>query len=189
MLQLPNYLEKDWSCKGEITANPPEFAVWSFESFDSAQKVVLDLGMHTSYKHGSIIMALYCPFWMLNKTGLMLSYRVRSTFSADNIFLACFRKLFSLKILETLNTQLFQIAFFSENTSNVIELFAILCANVCFPSFDLYSFFSYSSPSVFRNNLLIGAAILPGENPCIQHAPLFCRNQVRVAKSTRVRSR
>ncbi|CAL1678436.1 unnamed protein product [Lasius platythorax] len=75
IIKLPNYLEKDWSCKGEIVANPPEFAVWSFESFDSAQKVILDLGMHTSHKHGSIVMALYCPFWMLNKTGLMLSYR------------------------------------------------------------------------------------------------------------------
>ncbi|XP_071565919.1 intermembrane lipid transfer protein Vps13 isoform X2 [Temnothorax nylanderi] len=78
IIKLPNYLEKDWSCKGEIVANPPEFAVWSFESFDSAQKVILDLGMHTSYKHSSIVMALYCPFWMLNKTGLMLSYRKSS---------------------------------------------------------------------------------------------------------------
>ncbi|CAL1678435.1 unnamed protein product [Lasius platythorax] len=78
IIKLPNYLEKDWSCKGEIVANPPEFAVWSFESFDSAQKVILDLGMHTSHKHGSIVMALYCPFWMLNKTGLMLSYRKSS---------------------------------------------------------------------------------------------------------------
>ncbi|XP_047359321.1 vacuolar protein sorting-associated protein 13 isoform X2 [Vespa velutina] len=78
VIKLPNYLEKNWSCKGEIIANPPEFSVWSFESFDSAQKVVMDLGMHTSYKHGSIIMALYCPFWMLNKTGLMLSYRKSS---------------------------------------------------------------------------------------------------------------
>lgn len=75
VIKLPNYLEKNWSCKEEIIANPPEFSVWSFESFDSAQKVVMDLGMHASYKHGSIIMALYCPFWMLNKTGLMLSYR------------------------------------------------------------------------------------------------------------------
>ncbi|KAI4501433.1 hypothetical protein M0802_003310 [Mischocyttarus mexicanus] len=78
IIKLPNYLEKNWSCKGEIIANPPEFSVWSFESFDSAQKVVMDLGMHTSHKHGSIIMALYCPFWMLNKTGLMLSYRKSS---------------------------------------------------------------------------------------------------------------
>ncbi|OAD52957.1 Vacuolar protein sorting-associated protein 13A, partial [Eufriesea mexicana] len=74
IIKLPNYLEKDWSCRGEIIANPAEFSVWSFESFDSAQKAVMDLGMHTSYKHGSIVMALYCPFWMLNKTGLMLSY-------------------------------------------------------------------------------------------------------------------
>nr|XP_050858456.1 intermembrane lipid transfer protein Vps13 isoform X2 [Vespula vulgaris] len=78
VIKLPNYLEKNWSCKGEIIANPPEFSVWSFESFDSSQKVIMDLGMHTSYKHGSIIMALYCPFWMLNKTGLMLSYRKSS---------------------------------------------------------------------------------------------------------------
>ncbi|XP_076225482.1 vacuolar protein sorting 13C isoform X3 [Nomia melanderi] len=79
IIKLPNYLEKDWSCRGEILANPPEFSVWSFESFDSAEKVVMDLGMHASYKHGSTVMALYCPFWMLNKTGLMLSYR-----SGDN---------------------------------------------------------------------------------------------------------
>ncbi|XP_076681161.1 vacuolar protein sorting 13C isoform X2 [Andrena cerasifolii] len=78
IIKLPNYLEKDWSCRGEILAAPPEFSVWSFESFDSAQKVVMDLGMHTSYKHSSIVMALYCPFWMLNKTGLMLSYRKSS---------------------------------------------------------------------------------------------------------------
>ncbi|XP_053986716.1 intermembrane lipid transfer protein Vps13 isoform X2 [Hylaeus volcanicus] len=84
IIKLPNYLEKDWSCRGEIIANPPEFSVWSFESFDSAQKVVLDLGMHTSYKHGSIVMALYCPFWMLNKTGLMLSYRKSSKGSKEH---------------------------------------------------------------------------------------------------------
>ena len=92
MLQLPNYLEKDWSCRGEILANPPEFSVWSFESFDSAQKVIMDLGMHTSFEHGSIIMALYCPFWMLNKTGLMLSYRVSIIKTVlNNFFFASFK--------------------------------------------------------------------------------------------------
>ncbi|KAL7290198.1 hypothetical protein TKK_0015907 [Trichogramma kaykai] len=78
VIKLIQYLEKDWSCNVDITANAPEFSVWSFESFDSAQKVIMDLGIHTSYNHGSIIMALYCPFWMLNKTGLMLSYRKSS---------------------------------------------------------------------------------------------------------------
>ncbi|XP_031777535.1 vacuolar protein sorting-associated protein 13 isoform X3 [Nasonia vitripennis] len=78
VIKLPQYLEKDWSCRVELTSNPAEFSVLSFESFDSAQKVIMDLGIHSSFKHGSIIMALYCPFWMLNKTGLMLSYRKSS---------------------------------------------------------------------------------------------------------------
>ncbi|XP_046738037.1 vacuolar protein sorting-associated protein 13 isoform X1 [Diprion similis] len=78
VIKLPQYLEKDWSCRVEIQANPPEFSVCSFESYDSPQKVVMDLGIHTSFKHGSLIMALYCPFWMLNKTGLMLYYRKSS---------------------------------------------------------------------------------------------------------------
>ncbi|XP_051160676.1 intermembrane lipid transfer protein Vps13 isoform X3 [Leptopilina boulardi] len=78
VIKLPQYLEKDWSCNVDISPDPQEFSVWSFESFDSAQKVVMDLGIHSSFKHGSVIMALYCPFWMLNKTGLMLSYRKSS---------------------------------------------------------------------------------------------------------------
>ncbi|XP_033213445.1 vacuolar protein sorting-associated protein 13 isoform X2 [Belonocnema kinseyi] len=78
VIKLSQYLEKDWSCNVDISTDPPEFSVWSFESFDSAQKVVMDLGIHSSFKHGSVIMAIYCPFWMLNKTGLMLSYRKSS---------------------------------------------------------------------------------------------------------------
>jgi hypothetical protein len=75
-VQMVDYLEKEWSCKHEIQLNAPEFAVWTFESYDSVQKVSLDLGMNTLSKQGSIVMSLYCPFWMLNKTGVMLTYRV-----------------------------------------------------------------------------------------------------------------
>ncbi|KAK3913373.1 Vacuolar protein sorting-associated protein 13 [Frankliniella fusca] len=72
---IPKYLEKEWSCKNQIRATPSEFAVWVFESFDSNEKVCLDLGVHTVSKNGSLTMAIYAPFWMLNKTGRMLSYR------------------------------------------------------------------------------------------------------------------
>ncbi|KAJ1520910.1 hypothetical protein ONE63_003990 [Megalurothrips usitatus] len=75
VMRIPSYLEKEWSCKNSIKATPSEFTVWVFESFDSAEKVCLDLGVHTVSKNGSMIMAIYAPFWMLNKTGLMLSYR------------------------------------------------------------------------------------------------------------------
>lgn len=75
VLRIVDYLEKEWSCKHEIQLNAPEFAVWTFDSYDSVQKVSLDLGMNTLSKKGSIVMSLYCPFWMLNKTGVMLTYR------------------------------------------------------------------------------------------------------------------
>lgn len=75
VIRISDYLEKEWSCKHEISASPPELSVWTFESYDSAQRMTLDLGMHSTNKDGSLVFALYCPFWMLNKTGLMLSYR------------------------------------------------------------------------------------------------------------------
>nr|XP_023022705.1 vacuolar protein sorting-associated protein 13-like [Leptinotarsa decemlineata] len=37
--------------------------------------MTLDLGMHSLHKNGSLLMTLYCPFWMLNKTGLLLAYK------------------------------------------------------------------------------------------------------------------
>lgn len=54
----------------------PEFQVLQFESHDSNQMTIMDLGLHTLNKNGTLIVSIYCPFWMLNKTGLMLSYRV-----------------------------------------------------------------------------------------------------------------
>lgn len=75
IIRIPDYLEKEWMCKHEVQANPPQFSVWTFDSYDSVQKVSMDLGIHTVHKSGSLVMSVYCPFWMLNKTGMMLSYR------------------------------------------------------------------------------------------------------------------
>lgn len=43
--QLVQYLEKDWSCTTEIPSVPSEFAVWTFSSYDSVDKMTLDLGV------------------------------------------------------------------------------------------------------------------------------------------------
>ncbi|CAG9772493.1 unnamed protein product [Ceutorhynchus assimilis] len=75
VIRLPEYLEKEWSCRKETDINPEEFEVWTFNSYDSPAKMSLDLGVHTINKDGSFIYSLYCPFWMLNKTGLMIGYR------------------------------------------------------------------------------------------------------------------
>lgn len=75
-------MEKTWSCKRKIQNNSPEFSVWAFDSYDSTLKMTLDLGVHKSFHQGSILLALYCPFWMINKTEMMLTYRV----SIQNLF-------------------------------------------------------------------------------------------------------
>lgn len=74
-------MEKCWVYTGEMPENAPEFAVWSFDSHDSVLKMTLDLGMHCTEVNGSQHFSLYCPFWMLNKTGLPLAYRVSLIFS------------------------------------------------------------------------------------------------------------
>ncbi|XP_028133900.2 intermembrane lipid transfer protein Vps13 isoform X1 [Diabrotica virgifera virgifera] len=75
VFRIPEYLEKEWSCRKALDGEPEEFSVWSFESFDSATKMILDLGMYIVRKNDSLELMLYCPFWMINKTGLMLGYR------------------------------------------------------------------------------------------------------------------
>jgi vacuolar protein sorting-associated protein 13A/C len=59
-----------------VPAEPPEFGVWTFSSYDSAGKTSLQLGVRFENLNNGLTMTIYCPFWMLNKTGLNLSYRV-----------------------------------------------------------------------------------------------------------------
>ncbi|EAT37516.1 AAEL010508-PA [Aedes aegypti] len=73
--RLVNYLEKDWSCTTEIPAQPPEFGVWTFNAYDSVEVMSLQLGVKYENRTDGLTLIVYCPFWMLNKTGLMLSYR------------------------------------------------------------------------------------------------------------------
>ncbi|XP_057669487.1 intermembrane lipid transfer protein Vps13 isoform X2 [Diorhabda carinulata] len=75
VFRIPDYLEKEWSCRKPLAGDPDEFSVWTFESFDSSTKMSLELGMYIVKRNESLELTLYCPFWMLNKTGLMLGYR------------------------------------------------------------------------------------------------------------------
>ncbi|XP_075230691.1 vacuolar protein sorting 13C isoform X2 [Lycorma delicatula] len=81
VIRISGYLDKEWSCKHSISENPPELEVWTFESYDSPQRITFDLGMHAINKQGSLVLALYCPFWMINKTGLSLCYRLADDMS------------------------------------------------------------------------------------------------------------
>jgi len=44
------------------------------EHFCNSQQ---DLGIRTAFDMGTKELSLYCPFWMVNKTGLDLTYKVR----------------------------------------------------------------------------------------------------------------
>lgn len=76
IFQIQNYLEKCWVCTKNLPDLESELSVWSFESHDSPAVMTLDLGMHSADMEGTQVLSLYCPFWMLNKTGFTLCYRV-----------------------------------------------------------------------------------------------------------------
>lgn len=37
-----------------------------------------DLGLHCKLNKGTLDVSLFCPYWMINKTGKWLAYRVKS---------------------------------------------------------------------------------------------------------------
>ncbi|XP_037079408.1 vacuolar protein sorting-associated protein 13-like [Pollicipes pollicipes] len=74
-LQLLSYLDRRWSCSKQLEAEPDELTVWTFLSADGDYQTDLSLGMHTRTVCGSQLMSLYAPFWMINRTGKMLTYK------------------------------------------------------------------------------------------------------------------
>ncbi|KAH9640442.1 hypothetical protein HF086_018108 [Spodoptera exigua] len=75
VIMIQNYLDKCWVCTKNLPDSDTELSVWSFESHDSPSVMTLDLGMHSVDLEGTQVLSLYCPFWMLNKTGFTLCYR------------------------------------------------------------------------------------------------------------------
>ncbi|CAG9795097.1 unnamed protein product [Diatraea saccharalis] len=75
VIMIQNYLDKCWVCTKNLPDTETELSVWTFESHDSPSVMNLDLGMHSVDMEGTQVLSLYCPFWMLNKTGFTLCYR------------------------------------------------------------------------------------------------------------------
>ncbi|CAK1598970.1 unnamed protein product [Parnassius mnemosyne] len=75
VVMIQSYLDKCWVCTKNLPDEETELSVWSFESHDSPSVMTLDLGMHSVDMEGTQVLSLYCPFWMLNKTGFTLCYR------------------------------------------------------------------------------------------------------------------
>ncbi|XP_022255668.1 vacuolar protein sorting-associated protein 13C-like [Limulus polyphemus] len=74
-IKLPNYLERKWVCCKEINHTVADLSIWTFSSNVLGSELSLDLGMHTRKSDGYLDMEIYCPFWMINKTNLLLTYK------------------------------------------------------------------------------------------------------------------
>ena len=78
-------MERDWACKEEIRPQPAELAVWSLVSYEGTAKATLDLGIFSTVTEQTIHMTAYCPFWMINNTGLLLTYKVVTLLSNQSL--------------------------------------------------------------------------------------------------------
>ncbi|XP_023292594.2 vacuolar protein sorting-associated protein 13 [Lucilia cuprina] len=78
VIRMIQYLERDWSCTTEISENHPDVTNWKFNSYDSDAKMSMDLCVMFEDRNGSLLITLFSPFWLINKTGEMLSYKTDS---------------------------------------------------------------------------------------------------------------
>ena len=76
-LKIFEFRRADWRSRQVIEKGMPELCVWPFEPVnpDEAPDARFDLGINSVISHGTQVLSIYSPFWMINKTGKFVSYR------------------------------------------------------------------------------------------------------------------
>ena len=76
LFQIPDYLSQEW--KGEMTLRYTlkEFFQWGFRGGTAQEAKMFEVGVWANYRSGYLEMALFAPYWLINKTGLPVSYKV-----------------------------------------------------------------------------------------------------------------
>ena len=79
VLKIFNYRLKEWTSKTFLEKDMPELTTWKFYSEEFAtnlgqQRAELDLGVNCTTIAETQLISIYAPFWMINKTGKMLTY-------------------------------------------------------------------------------------------------------------------
>ncbi|XP_019410461.1 PREDICTED: vacuolar protein sorting-associated protein 13A isoform X1 [Crocodylus porosus] len=74
-LQLHNYLDQNWRSEYQIRTAQQEISFITFSSVTELDKTELDIAVHVTYTVGQMVIAVHCPYWMVNKTGRMLQYK------------------------------------------------------------------------------------------------------------------
>ncbi|XP_078667153.1 intermembrane lipid transfer protein VPS13A-like isoform X3 [Branchiostoma floridae x Branchiostoma belcheri] len=85
-IQVKNYLGKEWIGKLNISNTMQELSVCTFQGYDheGQQKYTLDLGVLASQTEGFLDLSVFCPYWMVNKTGLTLQYKFAAEEASDD---------------------------------------------------------------------------------------------------------
>lgn len=76
LLKLLGYRDMEWTCTKHLEATMEELSVLTFETSEGPQ---MDLGMHVETTNNCFVLGLYCPFWMVNKTTVDISYKTEDS--------------------------------------------------------------------------------------------------------------
>ena len=76
-LKIFEFRQKDWTCAQQMESELPELSMWRFTSTlnNEGNQDKMDIGINTVISHGTHVLSIYAPFWMINKTGKMLAYK------------------------------------------------------------------------------------------------------------------
>ncbi|KAK7482167.1 hypothetical protein BaRGS_00026632, partial [Batillaria attramentaria] len=72
---IPSYQGLEWVGRHKLQKNSPQLTVWEFTADRGAQKLTMELGLHSKVNKGTVDISLFCPYWILNKTGCKLAVR------------------------------------------------------------------------------------------------------------------
>ncbi|XP_041042655.1 vacuolar protein sorting-associated protein 13A isoform X2 [Carcharodon carcharias] len=74
-LTIIDYLEHNWAGEYDIKSNQTDIELIKFKSYIDGEESEMDIAILTTYNVGHVMLALYSPYWMINKTGRMLQYK------------------------------------------------------------------------------------------------------------------
>ncbi|XP_059386008.1 intermembrane lipid transfer protein VPS13C isoform X5 [Carassius carassius] len=77
-LVLIKYQGRNWTGRMRISREMPEFLSICF-TCDSPEGLTVDLCVHVSRLSGKMVLSVYSPYWIINKTSRVLQYRAEDT--------------------------------------------------------------------------------------------------------------
>ncbi|GCC25095.1 hypothetical protein chiPu_0003500 [Chiloscyllium punctatum] len=75
ILTIIDYLEHNWAGEYLIKSNQTDIELIKFKSYIDGEETEIDIAILATYNVGHVMLSLYSPYWMINKTGRLLQYK------------------------------------------------------------------------------------------------------------------